>query len=297
MVTMEESPLPTTRECITALNNQAIELVQEGDSRNAIKLFLEALSRLKSDIPDHKKEEGIADDRKGDNAVNEEETTAKQDEAQAQSSWFVSLSMTATDAASEDDDNEEDVNRKSRNTNKNKTSSLLSSSIDMYEYLLDFQQDYDPTLPENRDGATTLLLYNLGATHHIMGMMGFETEKQQLMKSSLHFKKAANTYNMALSAARHWKRFATNTYGYQFLSCAIFNNQWQIQRMLHDPNPSSTAVSADHIATCLREVLKNKSAKAEMSQEEFNLFSKNLQVKEDSKAAGVSDSNKAACKT
>jgi len=307
---------PTTSDCILALNNQAIELVQEGeqgDSRNAIKLLLEALSRLQSDLathPDSKPgEEGAADEKGSPPAAENEEQKPQAEEpaSTVDENWFVSLPMTTTtaaDAASDEDDERKEGGKHNSNNKKNMPLSLLSKNIAMYEYLLDMHlPNYDPTLPGNRDGATALLLYNMGAIHHRMGLMGFETEKQQLLKSSLHLKKAANTYNMALSALGHWKkqRLTTSTttttkplVGYHLLACAIMNNQWQIQSMLNqdplpnpknengDAEPPKKVVSADHISSCLRETLEQCTSPTKLlSPEEFHFFSKNLQVHEE----------------
>ena len=298
----EEEQPPSTSDCILALNNQAIEMVQEGDDRNAIKLLLEALSRLQTELahPDNKsREEGVAGGQKDSApaaaaaAAEEEKQAPVEASSTEDGQWFMSLPMTipSTGDVSSNNGNEESKPEETPQAVQKKSTpmALLSQKIDMYDGLFDMHQPtFQPTRPEHRDGVTALLLYNMGAIHHRRGFLGVESS-QQLLQSSGHLKKAAHTYSMARSALEHWKQQRSTPtpdgqplWGYPLLACAILNNQWQIQSLLNtDPLPGSRknetppVVTAEHIAQCLRKMLPESTHR--LPPDAYQFFSHNLQ--------------------
>lgn len=93
-----------------------------------------------------------------------------------------------------------------------------------------------------------------------------DTSEQQ---KTLHLKKAAQIYNMAFSAAQHWKRYTIEHPGYSILCLAILNNLLSIQT---DTNHNAEKVAK--LVICLRNSLSE--AKSTIAEEERSFFAKNL---------------------
>ena len=215
----------TTADCsINAMNNKAIGLVKNGEGRNAVKLFLQALSSLKSEIKCQTKCSG-------------------------------------SECHSHMDDNESPLIRISVEAKKE------MAGMATYDCFFGLNPKTNPCTPQHRDGSTACLLYNMAVTEHKMGLQHQDTKARQGF-----LKKAMNIYNMAFSAAQHWKKYTEQHSGCQILCLAILNNLLTIHNELH--NASKVA----QLHTVLRDTLFSNGKGDEITSEELSLFAKNLQL-------------------
>lgn len=228
---------------IIALNAKAIQLAQQRDDRGAIKLFLQGLSQLKSEL----------------NTCNKHSCTSSEDGA------FLRVP----------------VNASANGRFESEVSSARSCNLNMFDRLLGLCQNADPCAPQIRDGVTALFLYNAGATEHHLALRDTNTQQK-----ALHLKKASQVYNMALTAAQHWKHWTTDHKGYSILCLAIVNNllsmQWNSKK-----------------AEQLKVLMKNTLASAgnTISEDERTFFANHLDelTKESSKVC--TNENNLECAT
>jgi hypothetical protein len=213
---------------IVALNAKAIHLVHHNNDREAIKLFLQALSRLKSEL-----------------------STCHKHSSSPEDGAFLRIPLMAN-------------NSNCSNGSKLGAASAPDSCA-LFDRLLGLCSNVDPCAPKVRDGATALLLYNAGVTEHHMALFQ-DTHPQQ---KTLHLKKASQIYNMAFSAAQHWKHYTIEHPGYSILCLAILNNLLSI---LAASDKSSE--KPEQLRMYLRDVLT--TAKDTITKEEMSFFAKNL---------------------
>jgi hypothetical protein len=199
-------------------------MVKNGESRSAVKLFVQALSSLKSEIKCQTK---------------------------CSSSQCHSSSMDA---------NESPLIKIAVDSKKE------SSGMATYDCFFGLNPKTNPCTPQHRDGSTACLLYNMAVTEHKLGL-GQDTKTRQV-----YLKKATNIYNMAFSAAQHWKKYTEQHLGCQILSLAILNNLLTIHHELQHADKVS------QLHTLLRDTLFSHGKGDEISSEELSLFAKNLQL-------------------
>ena len=246
---MTNNSMSSTSCSISTLNNQAISLVQQGQSRNAIKLFLQALSQLKSEVC-----------RSTGSSCNHGQTTPTLVE-----SPFVRVSV----SSSQDGESTEET----------------TAAFAMFDTLLALNPKVDSCAPQQRDGTTACLLYNMALSHQRMSESNPNVTTNDSSKTCLHLKKAARTYTMAFSAAQHWKRWTKEHPGFPVLQVAILNNLLGLHAQL------GNATKVQQLQTCFREALA--SANATLSQDEQSFFATNLEQQMNSPAV-VAASSQAA---
>lgn len=215
---------------ISYMNNKAVSLVKEGHSREAIKLFLQALSALKSEV-------------------------CSQNKAAAAGSRS-SCSPTNTPPVG---------NPYLRVSVGSEEDSSSASSFAMFDKLFAMNPQVDPCAPQQRDGTTACLLYNMALSHQRMSESNAKDSK-----TCLHLKKAASTFTMSFSAAQHWKRWTKEHAGFNILQLAILNNLMGLHTQL------GNATKVQQLQGCFQNALAATPAN-EMSQDERTFFAANLQ--------------------
>ncbi|CAB9528766.1 expressed unknown protein [Seminavis robusta] len=204
---------------ISALNNKAIQLVQQGEGRNAVKVLLQALSTLKLEVCSGK--------------------TCASAAASDSGAAFVRIALPSQCSAD-------------------------NAALSTYDTLFGITSCVNPCAPQQRDGSTACLLYNMALSHQRC-----TNSVSQPKARVAHLKKAAMTYNMAFSAAQHWKRWTDMHSGYQILSLAIVNNLL----VIHYELGNTEKVAQLH--TLLRDTLFGQKGD-HISSQELSLFAKNL---------------------
>ena len=213
------------------MNNKAVSLAKEGQSREAIKLFLQALSELKSQVCNQNK--AATDGNSTSRSSSPTNTPQVQNP-------FMSVPVGSDEDSS-------------------------SSSFVMFDKLLAMNPQVDPCEPQQRDGTTACLLYNMALSHQHMSESNAKDSK-----SCLHLKKAASTFAMAFSAAQHWKRWTKEHSGFNILQLAILNNLMGLYTQL------GNTVKVQQLQACFQNALVETPAK-EISADEQDFFAKNLE--------------------
>jgi len=215
---------------ISTLNNKAISLVQKGESRNAIKLFLQALSQLKFEVRSQKKA-----------------TYSSGTEPSNAGSPFIRVTLSKMEHEQSGD-------------------SATDSSFAVFDQLVALNPKVDSCAPQQRDGTTAALLYNMALSYQHMSQ---SRHCEMTSKSCLHLKKAASTFAMAFSASQHWKRWTKTHIGCSVLELAILNNLIGLHSQM------GSADKVKQLQACYCKSLG--AASRELSQEEKSFFVANLE--------------------
>ena len=223
---------------ISYMNNKAISLVKQGQSREAIKLFLQALSALKSEVCSQNKAAAAGSRSSSPTNTPQVETP------------YMRVSVGSEEGSSS------------------------ASSFAMFDRLFAMNPQVDPCAPQQRDGTTACLLYNMALSHQRMSESNAKDSK-----TCLHLKKAASTFTMSFSAAQHWKRWTKEHAGFNILQLAILNNLMGLHTQL------GNTTKVQELQACFQNALVTTPA-AEMSQDERNFFAANLQRQQDSGSTG-----------
>jgi tetratricopeptide (TPR) repeat protein len=130
----------------------------------------------------------------------------------------------------------------------------------MFQQVFTFSSsDCDPTSPENRDGSSAMILYNMALVYH-----------SRASPSKVSLAKALQMYNYALAAIQHWARHQVVHQGCHLLRLAILNNMAHVNALLQKK------AAAEHCLKCLRDILAY--AKGFTTEEQYEFFTANVVV-------------------